>query len=273
MWQVTEPIHAVTYFAPASHEALRATGLKGTWMCYFAGRASPMGAVPAAVVEATFYNFAPRLVRRAIPDAWTFAAPSDVLAARYDGVRRALEAHVADAPLKRISALIEAACDSLTCDGRVLAAANAALTLPDDPIAAMWQQVTTLREHRGDGHLAALITAGLSGLDAHLVLVGAGVIPRAVLQGARGYTDSEWDAGIAQLAGRGLLDDDGTLSAEGRRLHSEIEHATDRAAVAPWARLDADDLDELAGLLEPITASISAAGVIPRLNPMGLPAE
>ncbi len=274
LWRALEPVHAVTYFAPESTEALKATGLRGYWMCYFAGRAAPMGAAAAPVVEASFYNFAPWLVRRAIPDAWGFAAPDEVLDARWRGVATALAAHAAALPSESLAAatvLLQHATDGLCCDGRGLAAGNASLPLPDDPLARLWQLLTTLREFRGDGHLAALICAPLSGLEAHITLVGAGVISREVLQGARGFTDEEWDAAEEALLERGLLAEDRALSDEGWALRREVEASTDRVAAAPWARLGDEGCAELLSLLAPLTESIAGSGVIPERNPIGLP--
>ena len=274
MWRLLEPIHAATYFAPPSVEALKATGLKGFWMCYFAARAAPLGAVDAPIVESTFYNFAPWLVRRAIPDAWSFAPPSDVLAARWSGVSATLAPHAGSLGgdgIARATQLLATAGEDLACEGRTLAAANASVALPEDPIAAMWQRVTTLREHRGDGHVAALVCAGLTGLEAHLTLVGTGTLPREVLQPARGFTDDEWDDATRALTARGVLDGTGRLTDEGRTLRRDVEQVTDRAALAPWARLGEAGCDELEAILGPMSASVVEAGVVPALNPMGLP--
>src|SRR5262245_66460441 len=83
MWRVLERYHAMIYFAPEAREAFTAAGLKGYWMGYFASRAAALGSVPANVVAATFYNFHPHMVARAIPDAWSFSSPERILAARY----------------------------------------------------------------------------------------------------------------------------------------------------------------------------------------------
>jgi hypothetical protein len=80
-----EPYHAMVYFAPEARAAYTALGLKGYWMGYFASRSAAMGAVPANLVTATFYNFHPRMVARSIPDAWRFSTPKRILAARYEG--------------------------------------------------------------------------------------------------------------------------------------------------------------------------------------------
>ena len=85
-----EPLHAVTYFAPECRDAPAALGLRGFWRGYFAGRAAPMGAVPAGVVEATFFNFHPTMVRKAVPAVWDVAPPSQLVRARATGAAAAL---------------------------------------------------------------------------------------------------------------------------------------------------------------------------------------
>ena len=90
MWRALETLHMTVYFAPEPRDAYRRVGLRGGWMGYFASRSAAMGPVPAEVVMATFYNFHPRMVRRAIPDAWGFAPPERVLAARFEGADAAL---------------------------------------------------------------------------------------------------------------------------------------------------------------------------------------
>ena len=277
LWRTLEPVHALTYFAPESVESLKAAGLRGYWMCYFAARSAPMGAASAPVVEATFYNFAPRLVRRAIPDAWSFATPDQVLEARWQGVARAVAPHAAGLPaasLATATALLDRALDGLCCDGRSLAAGNASLALPDDPLAALWQRLTTLREFRGDGHVAALVCAGLSGIEAHVTLVGAGVITREVLQGARGFTDEEWDAAERSLAERGLLAEDRTAHRR-RRGAAPRGRVDDRpgggGAVGAARRRGLRGAGVIARRRSPTRSP--RAGVIPTLNPIGLPPD
>src|SRR5215207_6708238 len=88
-WQRIEPLHAVTYFSPETRAATDALGLKGGWMSYFGCRAAQLGAVPAAVVTAIFHGFHPDMVARAIPDAWAYASPDQLLAARLAAVDHA----------------------------------------------------------------------------------------------------------------------------------------------------------------------------------------
>ena len=82
IWHHVEAINAVAYFSPESGEAAAGLGLKGFWMGYFGFRAAPLGQVGSAVVEATFFNFHPDRVRRAIPDAWRYTSPGEILAVR-----------------------------------------------------------------------------------------------------------------------------------------------------------------------------------------------
>ena len=273
MWRVFEPVHAATYFAPETAEAYRRRGLKGFWMGYFAARAAPMGAVSAAVVEAIFYNFAPRRVRRAIPDAWSFATPAAVLDARQRATTAALVRVIPSdgEQLQRAVELAAGAVSGLEFRGRPLAAANAALELPAHPLTALWQLCTVLREHRGDGHVAALLDAEFDGLEAHVTLAGTGAVPRAVLQPARGWSDEEWQRAEERLRRRGLLADDATLTTEGTERRRAVEAATDRLARFPWDAVGAARTEELHDLLEPWSTALAAAGMLPVVNPMALP--
>jgi hypothetical protein len=277
MWRLFDTVHAVTYFAPEADEEFRACGLKGFWMGYFAGRSAAMGAVEPAVVTATFYNFAPKMAARALPDAWGFASPAQVLEARLTGVDRAFTRIFG--PERRGPAITSAAeiarraAESVTVVGRPLAAAHAALAWSDDPMLALWQATTILREHRGDGHVVALVEAGLNGLESHVSFVGAGGVTRAVLQPARGWTDAEWDEAEQALVARGWLDeaDPGSLTPVGATARRHIEDTTDRMAAEPWERVGDDATDELSALLKPMATRIAELGLIPVLNPIGLP--
>jgi hypothetical protein len=279
MWRVFDTLHAVTYFAPEADEEFRNAGLKGFWMGYFAGRSAPMGAVEPAVVTATFYNFAPRLVERAVPDAWGFAAPAKVLDARLAGLDRAFGRIFGSvrtgSEVVSAAEIARRAAESVTVVGRPLTAANAALPWPDDPMLALWQATTVLREHRGDGHVAALVDAGLDGLEAHVSFVGAGGVSRGVLQPARGWTDDEWEDAERAMVARGWLEetDPEKLTPVGAAARQQIEDATDRMALEPWQRIGDEATEELRSLLKPMASRIAALGLIPTLNPIGLPPE
>jgi hypothetical protein len=277
MWRLFETLHAVTYFAPECDEEFRACGLKGFWMGYFAGRSAPMGAVEPSVATATFYNFAPKMAARALPDAWGFASPAKVLDARLAGVDRAFDRIFGNdrngSDMTSAAEIARRAAETVTVVGRPLAAGNAALAFPADPMLALWQATTVLREHRGDGHVAALVDAGLDGLEAHISIVGAGVVSRDVLQPARGWSDDEWSTSERAMVARGWLDetDPGKLTPEGAAARQKIEDATDRMAVEPWRRIGDEATDQLMALLQPMAARIAELGLIPFANPIGLP--
>lgn len=264
-WKLLEPIHALTYFSPEPLAALREAGYRGYWMGYFAGRAAPLGRVGPDVVHALFYNFSRERVAKALPDAWEYGAPAAALDARLAGSVAALRRHLGPlaegADLERAAELAASAAAAADTLGRPLAAANQALEMPDEPLARLWQAATTLREQRGDGHIAALLTAGIEGREAHVLHSLAIGNDRAIYTAARGFEDAEWAACLDSLERKGLVSG-GTLTDEGHAAKEHVEDLTDRLAA---------DIDpELIGLLRPLTSAVVQGGDIPLDAPMGL---
>jgi hypothetical protein len=272
VWLRLEAVHAVTYFAPQSVQAAKDAGLKGFWMGYFGFRAAPLGAVSAAVVDAVFYNFAPRKVHRALPDAWGFAPPDRLVGVRATAAATALRAVSADADAVagRTVDTLAAAVAAGTPGGRPIFAANRDLPPPADPVERLWQYATALREHRGDGHVSTLTTSGVDGLEAHVLIGAERGVPPPLLQQSRGWTDEEWDAACERLRGRGLLAADGTLTADGVALRRRIEAETDRLAAPPYDALGDGAARRLAADLAPLADAVAASGLIPYPNPIGL---
>jgi hypothetical protein len=206
LWSLYEPIHAVTYFAPQARAAADAAGFHGFWMSYYAMRIAPLGAVGPDVATAAFYGFSPTRGRRALPDAWRLASPQQALRARLVGADEALQAAWADlgadTQIEEAAALAEEAVSAADTAGRVLAAANAALPVLDQPRLRLWQAATTLREHRGDGHNAALIAAGIGPIQAHLLKEAGGETESAVLRTGRDWPEQSWSAAEAGLSPR-----------------------------------------------------------------------
>ncbi len=277
LWQAIEPIHAVTYFAPESRQAMREVGLRGFWMGYFASRAAPLGSAPAAVVEATFSNFHPAHVRRAIPDAWGFASPERILAARAAAAAAALRRlapavdQTADRLGEELLPRLRAVLDATSGGGRPLFAANRDLPVDADPVRALWQAATTLREHRGDGHVAVLTAEGVHGCQAHVLFAaGEGIAPD-IFRDNRGWSPADWTDAARRLVGRGLLRRSGQLTDAGRELRARIERRTDELALAPCQALGAQAAAALVAATRPISEAVIAAGVVPFPNPIGLP--
>ena len=276
MWHLIETIHAIVYFAPEVSAHYEDLGLKGFWMGYFAGRAAPLGAATPELVTATFFNFHPDMVARALPDAWQIADPKTILGTRNRAVDEALQRILGDslttAGMVETAELLEHAVAGTSLAGRPLFAAHASLTPPTSPRLRLWHAATLIREHRGDGHIAAQLAHGFTGLDAHITLCATGTMPRPTIQPHRGWSDDEWENATQQLYERGLLDDAGSLSDAGRAARASVEERTDQLATGPWHRLGADGTTRAAELLTPIAGAVVVSGALPFPNPMGLPA-
>lgn len=272
-WRAFEPIHAVTYFAPESVEALRATGLRGFWMGYFAARVAPVGALGTSAVTAMFFNFHPSMVNRSVPDAWTFADPATVLVARRQGAAGALRRidPSAEERARQLVPLFERVIERADGSGRVLFSANRALGAPDDPVEALWQACTCLREHRGDGHVAALTAAGLDGCQTLVLFALSEHLPAALFQESRGWSTDEWEAARARLESRGLVRGDG-ITPDGLELRHALEQTTDDLAAPPFGVLQAGEADEALASARSVARAVAEGGDIPYPNPMGLPA-
>jgi helix-turn-helix protein len=267
-----EPVHAVTYFTPEARAALDGLGYRGFWMGYFAARSAPLGIVPREVVTAIFYNFAAKRVAKALPAAWEIARPEAALRARQDSAVAALRRYGigTDENVGLAAELAGRAARHAPLDGRPLFAANVALPWPEDPFAALWHAATLLREQRGDAHVAVLAAAGISGRESNLLHAAAAGIARDYIAVARDYDDAEWHREQRRLAGRGLLDDEGSLTAAGRELKDHVESTTDRLALSALEALSDDEVETLFQALTPITRAVIAGGDVPALTPMGL---
>jgi hypothetical protein len=236
-------------------------------MPYFASRSAPMGAVSGGVTAATFYNFNPAMVAKHIPRAWTLAAPADVLAARQRGADRALRRLLGDAidsaELIELAELSREACLPLRPEGRPLYAAHAGLDWPDEPHLVVWHAATLLREYRGDGHLAALLDAQLSGIEAIVTHCATG---RGFTEDSakllRGWSDEQWTAAKAGLAQRGLMQGD-ALTEAGIALRTAIEGRTDRLDEAAWLHLGDSRTARLIELGKSLTRIVVANGAFP----------
>lgn len=274
MWVATEHVHLVTYFAPEAMAAYAAEGITGFWRGYFGGRSAPMGAVGPGTVVATFFGFHPGFVARAVPDVWERAAPGRWLAARSAGSADALRS-VVDLDDTELAPVTEALLDAArgaSASGRPLFGANLDVEIPEDPVAALWQACTLWREHRGDGHVAALTAAGLDGCESHVLRLAVAGGDGALMRAARGWSDDDWSDATDRLASRGLLAADGSATDAGRSEVADIESVTDRLATPPVDDLGPSGVEEVLAVLEPIARRIRAAMTMPDPNPIGVPA-
>ena len=271
LWYRYEPIHDLIYFSPRRTEQADALGLRGYWMGYFAFRSAPLGAVPPAVVGATFFGFHRSRVRRALPDAWSYTTVEKALAARNATVDAAMTDLGPIEGLDEAAELAWQAASAADVSGRPLAAAHQAEPRSENPRIALWHATTVLREHRGDGHIAVLVARGIGPVEAHLIKSGAGESDEATLKLHRGFPDDEWAAARAGLVERGWLDPEGRLTAVGAAEHEAIEAATDAAADQPWQAIGPAATARLRDLLDPIATAVRTADLIPYPNPVGIP--
>src|SRR4051812_34572128 len=256
--KVLEAIHTVVYFVPEAGERYEAAGVKGGMRGYFASRSAALGLVPPEVVIATFYNFSPSLVRKAIPSCWDASSPDAVLAARYDAadaaLTRLLGADIKSDEMTEAAELARAAAGAIETDivGRPLYAGHAALPWPEPAHLQLWHAATLLREHRGDGHIAALVLAGLSGLEAAVSYSSLSVgMPEELLRGTRGYSEEEWAQTKVDLQRAGIFNADNQFTDSGRAQREQIEAQTDAAAAGPYVHLGEQRTNRLIELARP----------------------
>ena len=266
MWTLYEPIHAITYFAAEARVEFEQAGLRGFWRGYFAGRAAPLGAVGPAPVVGLFNSFSPAMVERALPAVWDLARPEEALGTRSRGAVVVLAGLVDAREAARLGDLLAPIVAAHEPAGHALGAANLALPEPDEPHARLWQACTSLREHRGDGHVAALVAVGVTGAD--IVVLRCGITwDRAVHQPARGWSDEEWLAATSRLVRQGLVDADGKATEAGRAVVTEAEEITNRAAAPPWQVLAPGEVLEVARSLRPLARACRE--LAPEVTPIG----
>jgi hypothetical protein len=264
MFELVEPIGVIPYAADEPNEAMFALGFTDYWDTYFAGRAAPLGtSVPAEVVHALFYNFAPGEVARHIPSVWSTTTPQAAITARRQGCVKALRrilGDLIDAPaFARAGDLLTTAAVTAPLEGRPMYAALRTLSVPDEPVARLFHAASLLREHRGDGHISALMAEGIGGLEAHVLVALDLQMPAEKFGRIHHLPAAQLSALVDAMKARGLVDGDGRFTPAGRETKDRIEALTDQLAAAPYLVLNRAELDELTAALEPIAAALLAA--------------
>ena len=267
--RLLEPLHALGYFAPEVDTEVSGLGVRRGRATYVASRSAAMGRVGAGPVAATFYVFNPSLVAHFIPAAWEAASPEDVVAARYRGVSAAWSRLLGEEVLgsddvRAAADLARTASAGCGVAGRPLFAAHADLAWPDEPHMVLFHALTLLREHRGDGHVAALIGADLSGIEALVTHTATGRgFTQPAAQATRAWSDEEWSAAVTGLAERGLMTADGELTDDGVALRKAIERRTEESAAAPWDTLGEAGTARLTELCRPLVSTALTNGAFP----------
>ncbi|MEU7026143.1 hypothetical protein AB0A60_05565 [Streptomyces sp. NPDC046275] len=262
-------LHATLFFSPDLDAVFKELGVEDPHTVRLAARSAPLGAVGAGTVAAAFYNYAHDFLAPRLPAVWQTASPAEVLDARLraaDATYRRLlgEEAVASAEMAEAAELALRAAEACTRHARPLYAGNADLPVPDAPHLRLFHATTLLREHRGDGHVAALLHAGLDPVEALAshTATGKGMAPRWVL-GTRGWGRADWDAAVARLTARGLLDAEGGLTEAGAALRESLEAETDRLDAAPYEHLGAAGTARLTELAKGFLVTAAGAGAFP----------
>ncbi|MEU3417288.1 hypothetical protein AB0F39_01910 [Streptomyces murinus] len=260
--QAVTAAHLFIYLVPETAEEAAGLGVTDPGPAYLAFRSAALGAVPWQVTLAAFYNFSPRAVR-AMAGAWDAAPPERWRAARFLAAERAMRRVGVQLTGDRIAearSLIDPVVAGADYAGKVLAAANASVALPPDPLVALWQQITVAREWRGDAHLVVLADNGLGPCDCLVLHTATGRLPAALARATRQWDDEEWGAATARLAARGWLDSDSALTDAGRAARERMEAETDEHCAALWAPIGNAGARRFASLIAPITNAFTAAG-------------
>lgn len=264
-----EPIHTVAYYSPQIY-GFNEDGFKGWWHAYFAYRSAPMGAVSAPTVTAVFYNFAPRMVERAVPGCWDVMAPEVVLA-RYRelttaSMGQALSGYPEPSEIADAAASLRSFASDLPTGARPLYAAWAQERWPSadglDDVMDLWHGCTLLREFRFDAHNIALAAGGLDPIECHVMMTTGGHGNGATIQKIRGWSAQEWTAACARLVERGWITPDGEQTPEGNAARRAVEADTDRLSAAAASALDAADFDALLANLERVMDHLITTGAV-----------
>jgi hypothetical protein len=256
-----EPIAAGVYFAPEAIEGYKELGLD-YFEGYFCSRGACLGKAPWSVVCAAFAAFKPEAVENAVTGGWSKTHPDPMLAARLAGAEAQLQRLLGDPTddVAHATKLLYELTDGVDPSGRMLYSGLSVLPRPDSPWGNLWHAADLVREHRGDGHIAAWIGHVDSTEITVMTELSWGIPPRSYVY-TRGWNEEEVDAAVERLEERGLLKD-GALTTEGQELRKEIERQTDRAEREIVDRLG-DRAGELFGLVEPWSKAIVAGGGYP----------
>ena len=278
---VLEPVAAQVYFAPECHKGYAALGfddstreVNGVAMpdgpAYFTSRGSLLGQVRGDVVAAAFGVFNPEVVVPCVELGWSRTDASTICATRTEGAVDQLRRVLGDEPegLERVNELLARAVVPLRPEGRALYAGLRALGVPDDPLGAMWRRADTLREYRGDSHIASWVSAGLDATEIGLLTELYWGLPLRTYSRTRAWTAEQFDAATARLESRGLVAD-GAFTPAGRGLREDIEIHTD-AQMSPALDALGDDVTELCDRLAPWGEAIRTAKGYPASGPHDL---
>jgi len=255
-----EPIATICFWSEPAYDAYAAQGLDFL-AGYVWGRASVLGEPEATVVASAFGMFEPGLIASLYDAGRQACSLADVRAAKESGAVAALRHVLGDHNVGPVVAVLRRAAAAASPTGRALHSGLTALPWPQDPLGQLWHACSILREHRGDGHLAAVVAAGLSGLEANLLTEARVGWEPLSYTGSRGWAPEAMQQAAAGLASRGLLAEGG-LTAAGRALRDDLEQTTDRL-MDPAIRAAGHELHDAVTSLDEWSRLVIEAGWFP----------
>ncbi|MDQ1374575.1 MAG: hypothetical protein QOJ09_1913 [Actinomycetota bacterium] len=260
---LVEPIAANVYFAEEAQKEYAGLGLNYP-QGYFSSRGACMGQVPGEVVAAAFGVFHPPMVVGFVDDAWAKTDAETVLVARRRGATAALERILGTKPegAERATGLLRRMADACTNAGRPLYSGLSSLDWPGDVVGDLWRAADLVREHRGDGHVCAWVSHGLTAIEVLLMTEAWWGLELNTYMRTRGWPADEVQSTLASLIDRGLLDD-GKLTPAGTELRGAVESTTDRGEAVVVDALSDEEFDELFALLEPWAKEVVTTGGYP----------
>ena len=276
MWSTSEPFVATGLICKESLISISGLGVpKGA--AFFAVRGAPMGAATPAIFASAFHGFTLDRLRDGLTAAWEATTPLAVIESTHTAIPMMAERVFGESQnlqeIDRVGSLLAQIVSQLDVSGRPLAAGNKAVTSPAEPWAKLWRAWNTLREYRGDAHVATLVANNLTVDEAQVLSAtwGATKYDVELLRSTRGLDDTRWELAQAQLIARGLLDAEGSISQAGMNLREDIEQKTDEACMNAWNQLSMGELEDVRQVTYQLSAHIIEAGLFPVRSAVGAP--
>lgn len=276
MWSTSEPFVATGLICKESLISTIELGIpKGA--AFFAVRGAPMGAANVAIFSAAFHGFALERLQDGLDAAWKATTPQAVIDSTHAAIPVMAQRVFDDSQnldeITRVGTLLATVVAHLDVSGRPLAAGNKSVPSPNEPWAKLWRAWNTLREYRGDAHVATLVANNLTVDEAQVLSAtwGASKYDVELLRATRGLDDTRWELAQAQLTARGLLTAEGSISQAGMNLRDDIEQKTDEACMNAWNQLSASELEEVRQCTYKLSAHIIETGLFPVRSAVGAP--
>ncbi len=276
MWSTSEPFVATGLICVEGLTAATELGIpKGA--AFFAVRGAPMGAANTAIFAAAFHGFALERLQDGLTAAWAATTPQAVIEATHQAIPKMALRVFGDSQnidsIDRVGSLLAQLVANLDVSGRPLAAGNKAVTSPSEPWAKLWRAWNTLREYRGDAHIATLVASNLTVDEAQVLSAtwGSAKYDVELLRKTRGLDDPRWAAAQSQLMNRDLLNSDGSITDAGTALRDDIELRTDAACMNAWNQLSDSALEDVRSVTYALSAHIIDAELFPVRSAVGAP--